>query len=101
MAKRSDQEEIKHCFYQMNRVLTWTLVVLIALVSATFWYLGYASTDKYSIRIGLVLMGLAVIFYKLPYLSYLFAKRRYKDSQAARGILDQGWQSFNSWLERQ
>lgn len=100
MAKRSDQEEIKHCFYQMNRVLTWTLVVLVALVSATFWYLGYAATDKYSTRIGLVLMGLAVIFYKLPYISYLFTKRRYKHSQAAPGILDQGWKSFNSWLDR-
>ena len=96
----SDRQAIQQYFYKMNRILTWSLVVLLALVSAIFWLLGYASTDVYSIEIGLVFMGLAVVFYKLPYVSYWVTKRRFRAHQTAAGLLDGDWKSFRTWIDQ-
>lgn len=73
---------------------------MLALISAVFWYLGYASTDVYSIRIGLILMGLAVVFYKLPYVSYVYTSRRFKDHPQAQELFAGGWKSFSRWVNQ-
>ena len=73
---------------------------MVAAVSAALWALGYAGTDAYSIRIGLSLMGLAVIFYKLPYVSYVYTRRRFKHHPKAQKVFSGGWKSFSNWVNQ-
>ena len=95
-----DVQAIRQCYLQMNRLLTWSLVALVAIVSAVLWLLGVASTEEHSIKIGLVLMGLAVVFYKLPYLSYWYTRRRFKSHPQAQALFNGDWKSFRSWANQ-
>ncbi len=93
----NDLQVIRQYFFRMNRILTWSLVILVALVSATLWVLDFASTDVHSTKIGIVLMGLAVVFYKLPHISFIYTKRRFKAHPEAEEIFTGNWRTFRKW----
>ena len=99
MSKQNLQFQIKSSFHQLNRVLTLSLTVSIILVSVILWYFGFASIDRHSTVIGLTFMGLAVIFYKLPHISYWCTRIRYRGNEVASEMLKPGWREFRDSLE--
>lgn len=92
-------EDVKQYFLKLNRSLTGGLIVVLIIASLVFWYTDTFSLHSSSTLIGLVFMILAVIFYQLPYFSYLLTRRRFssKDRQGIE-ILDSGWKVFKQWL---
>ena len=100
MSKQTLQNQLECSFHQFNRFLTLGLTVSIILVSVILWYLGYASIDSHSTIIGLILMGLAVIFYKLPHISYWCTRIRYRSDEGASKMLSSGWKEFRNMLEK-
>ena len=102
MENRLEVDQIKEDFYRINRFLTLGLLGVIILASILFWRTGIASIEKYSIWIGLIFMGLAILFYKLPHISYLILRRRSTALNSAEcANLCSGWNSFKTWLEAQ
>jgi len=92
--------DVKNYFLQINRRLTLSLIVLLIIVSMIFWYTELLSLQNSSSLIGAGFMLLAVIFYQLPYVSFLITRRKFaNDSRQGIEILDSGWKLFRKWLD--
>lgn len=101
MTNISQNEKIKIQFLATNQYLTLGLLLLVIVCSAIFWWMGVDVQGKSSVFTGLVLLVLAVVFYKLPYLSYILMKYRYQgDDIPTKSILDDGWPAFKRWVEQ-
>lgn len=96
---QSKLEQMKHNFYQLNRWLTLVLVLTIVIGAVLLWYFEIGSIGTYSTEIGLIFMGLAVIFYKIPHISYLLIRSRYQGHAETAEVVNSGWKSFRHWLE--
>ncbi len=93
-------EGVKQYFLKTNRTVTTSLVAILIVVSAIFWYTKAVTLENSSSWIGAAFMLLAVLFYQLPRVSYLLTRRHF-DSADRNGleILDAGWKAFRHWLE--
>lgn len=101
MTNISQNEKLKTQFLAINRNLTLGLLLLVIAFSVIFWSLGVDVQGTSSVATGLVLIVLAVVFYKLPYLSFLLMKARRQDnSTSPRSLLDDGWPAFKRWIEQ-
>ena len=96
---QSKQEQMKQNFYQLNRRLTLLLVLTIVIGAVLLWYFEIESIGPYSTEIGLFLMGLAIIFYKIPHISYLLIRGRYQGHVETAELVNSGWKSFRHWLD--
>lgn len=92
--------DVKQYFLKTNRILTTSLVAILLLVSAVFWYTKSVTLENSSFWIGAAFMLLAVLFYQLPYVSFLLTRHHfdYADRSGIE-ILDSGWKAFRQWLE--
>jgi membrane protein YdbS with pleckstrin-like domain len=101
MTNISHNDQIKAQFLKTNRNLTFALLLLVIAASAIFWLYGVDVQGASSVVTGLVLLVLAVVFYKLPHISYLIMKYRQQNSAIqTKSILDDGWTAFKRWLEQ-
>ena len=93
--------EIKDYFLSMNRTLTLALVAVLVCVSAGIWYTQIITIQNSSSLIGLSFMIIAVLFYQLPYISYLITRRHFRDIQNHQGaeILTSDWKAFKNWIQ--
>ena len=101
MSSMPNLNEIKTYYLSLNRTLTLALVAMLVCVSAFIWYTDAISIQSSSSVIGLSFMFMAVVFYKLPHISYLLIRRRYKNVQNLQGveILASDWKTFKSWVQ--
>lgn len=92
--------DVKKYFLKINRLLTTSLVAILIVASTLFWYTKAVTLENSSLWIGAAFMLLAVLFYQLPYVSFLLTRRHY-DGVDHNGIeiLDAGWKTFKKWLE--
>ncbi len=82
----------------LNRMLTAGLILILILASLIFWVTEALPLHSSSSVIGLAFMLLAVIFYQLPYISFLLTRRHFADSdRSGIEILDAGWKTFKQW----
>lgn len=101
MTNISQNEQIKIQFLATNRNLTFALLFLVIAASAMFWLFGVDVQGASSVATGLVLLVLAVIFYKLTYFSYLLMKCRQQGTAiSTKSILDDGWPAFKRSIEK-
>lgn len=92
--------DVKNYFLQINRRLTLGLIALLVIVSMIFWYTGQLSLQNSSSLIGAGFMLLAVIFYQMPYVSFLITRRKFANhNRQGIEILDAGWKVFRKWLD--
>ena len=92
--------DVKQYFLKTNRALTISLVSILIMVSALFWYTKAVTLENSSFWIGAALMLLAVLFYQLPYVSYLLTRRHFGGTDhSGIEILNSDWKSFRQWLE--
>ncbi len=91
---------VKQYFLKTNRMLTISLVVILLVVSAVFWYTKSVTLENASFWIGAAFMLLAVLFYQLPYVSFLLTRHHF-DNVDHNGIeiLGSDWKTFKQWLE--
>ena len=91
--------DVKQYFLKINRTLTISLVAILIGASALFWVTKAVTLEDSSFGIGAVFMLLAVLFYQLPYLSFLLTRHHFKSAdQNGVEILDSGWKAFKQWL---
>ncbi len=92
--------DVKQYFFKTNRIMTTGLVIILIVVSAIFWYTKAVTLESSSLWIGAALMLLAIIFYQLPFVSFLLTRRHFEEADRnGIEILDAGWKTFRKWLE--
>ncbi len=92
--------DVKQYFLQLNRALTVGLIIILIIASMVFWYTESLSLQSSSSLIGAAFMLLAVLFYQLPYISFLLTRRKFSaENKQGIEILDSGWKVFKKWLE--
>ena len=92
--------DVKQYFIKTNRTLTTSLITILLVVSAVFWYTKTVTLENSSFWIGAAFMLLAVVFYQLPRVSFLITRRHFqKEDRSDIEILDSGWKPFRQWLE--
>lgn len=91
--------DVKQYFLRINRLLTAGLLLILMVASLIIWYTNALPLKESSIQIGASFMLLAVLFYQLPYVSFLLTRRHFaaEDRQGIE-ILDSGWSAFKQWL---
>lgn len=95
----STPNDVKQYFIQINRLLTGILLLILVIASLIIWYTDALPLRDSSVQIGASFMLLAVVFYQLPYVSFLITRRHFasEDRQGIE-ILDSGWGAFKQWL---
>ncbi len=92
--------EIKDYFLNLNKALTLGLTIILISLSVLIWYTGTVTLQQSSMWIGLAFMLLALLFYKLPHISFLITRRHFSaHTDAEVGVLANGWGPFKSWIE--
>lgn len=100
MTSKIKPTDVKDYFLKINRTLTLSLVSILIIASAIFWYTKAVTLDNSSLWIGAVFMILALLFYQLPYISYLYTRRHFKkERESDPEILISGWMQFKDWVE--
>ena len=92
--------DVKKYFMKINRLLTSSLVSILIIISVVFWYTETVTVENSSFWIGAAFMLLALIFYQLPYVSFLVTRHHYAGQDwSGIEILGSGWRTFRQWLE--
>lgn len=87
-------KEIKNYHDYYNRWITFGSGLAVSFVFLGLWWGRVELLDQYRSFAGLVLILLAVIFYKLPYLSYLLNKKRYRNHPEGLAIIGKSWKEY-------
>ena len=100
MAESVRPAEIKDYFLKINRWMTSALMLLLIIVSLIFWVTKSVTLENSSLWIGAALMLLAVVFYQLPFISYLLTRAYFKQQeQTDSALLNCGWRQFKARLD--
>ena len=101
MSNTTQKEALKTQFMAANRNLTLGILAALIICSAGLWAAGVVVQGINSVMTGLVLIALAVVFYKLPHISYLLVRKNHQETM--RSIdpkLAEDWLAFKKWLEQ-
>ncbi|MDW3094403.1 MAG: hypothetical protein R8G33_01890 [Gammaproteobacteria bacterium] len=92
--------DVKQYFLKINRNLTSGLVAVLIVASALFWYTKVVTLENSSFWIGAAFMLLAIVFYQLPFVSFLLTRRHFDSVDRSNiEILDADWKTFRKWVE--
>ena len=100
MTKLIRPAEIKDYFLKINRLMTLSLILLLLAASLVFWLTKAVTLENSSFWIGSAFMLLAIVFYQLPYLSYLLTRAHFNQhGETDSELLNSGWNQFKNSLD--
>ena len=85
---------IKQSHDHYNRMLTVALAAVVCLTGLALWRAGVPLLDEYKPGVGLAIMFLAFVFYKIPYAAYRFNRRRYETDEESRNLMGPDWRQY-------
>ena len=92
--------DVKQYFFKLNRGLTGGLILVLIIASLIFWYTKTLTLQSSSSLIGAAFILLAVLFYQIPYISFLLTRRHFSEHEKTGiEILDSDWKTFKQWVE--
>lgn len=94
MIESSLTHELYSEFHQINRNLTYTTIGLVALVAMIIWLFGIDVGGKRTSMMGAIFIMLAVFTYKIPYISYRYMLKKYKNDSEKRSAIGYDWKHF-------
>ncbi len=84
--------KLRHDFY--NRLLTAALTLIVCAVGAVFWLGGVPFEERYKTATGLVIMFLALVFYKIPYFAYRLNRRWFARDAESLHLMGDSWRQY-------
>ena len=78
----------------LNRFLTLLFSGLVCAAGFVLWWAEVPLLDRYKPATGLALMGLAVVFYKIPYFVYLLNRRRFSTDDVCLRLMGRTWKQY-------
>jgi len=95
MIKSDLTHELYSEFHQINRNLTYTTIGLVALVAIIVWLFGIDVGGKRTSMMGTIFIMLAVFTYKIPYITYRYMLKKYKNDPEKRSAIGYDWKQFH------
>lgn len=87
-------DEVCKEFHKINRKLTYSTIGLVCVTALLVWLNGIDVRGKHLSEMGLLFMLLGFFTYKIPYISYVFMQKKYKNHAEKRTVLGYDWKSF-------
>ena len=85
---------IKQSHDHYNRVLTVALAGVVCAIGFVLWRAGVPLLDEHKPGVGLAIMFIAFVFYKIPYAAYRLNRRRYCADRDSLGLMGSGWRQY-------
>ena len=82
-------------FHQINRNLTYATIGLVALAAILVWIFGIDLGGRRTSMMGAVFIMLAVFTYKIPYISYRYMLKKYKNDSEKCSAIGYDWKQFH------
>ena len=86
--------EVYKEFHKINRKLTYSTIGLVCVTALVLWLNGVDVRGKHLSEMGLLFMLLGFFTYKIPYISYRFMQKKYKNEPAKRSVVGYDWKTF-------
>lgn len=86
--------EVYKEFHKINRKLTYSTIGLVSVTAFVLWLNGVDIKGKHLSEMGLLFMLLGFFTYKIPYISYRFMQKKYKNEPGKRSTLGYDWKTF-------
>ncbi len=81
-------------FHQLSRKLTYVTIAIVCLFALVFWWLGVEVKGNMATLIGAMFIILAVFTFKIPYFTYQFMLKKYKNEPDKLSALGPNWHEF-------
>ena len=93
--------EVYKEFHRINRKLTYSTIGLVCITALLLWLNGIDVRGKHLSEMGLLFMLLGFFTYKIPYISYRYMLKKYKNVPEKRSAIGYDWKQFlNSAMQR-
>ena len=86
--------EVYKEFHKINRKLTYSTIGLVCVTALVVWLNGIDVRGKHLSEMGLLFMLLGFFTYKIPYISYRFMQKKYKNEPAKLSAIGYDWKTF-------
>lgn len=81
-------------FHQLSRKLTYFTIAIVCLAAVVFWWHGVEVKGNTATLIGSMFLILAVFTLNIPYITYRYMLKKYKDDPEKQSALGPTWQEF-------
>lgn len=86
--------EVYKEFHKISRKLTYSTIGLVCVTAFVVWLNGTDVRGKHLSEMGMLFMLLGFFTYKIPYISYRFMQKKYKNQAEKRSVLGYDWKTF-------
>jgi len=93
--------QIKRSHDRYNRLLTVALAAAVCLAGVLLWRGGVPLLDEHKPGVGLAIMFLALVFYKIPYIAYRLNRRRYAADADGLRLMGANWRQYRARIMQQ
>ena len=88
-------------FHLISRKMTYATVAIVCVFAIVAWWFGIEVKGKTATLIGLMFIVLAAFTLQIPYITYRFMLKKYKNDPDKLSALGPNWQDFrDSALQR-
>ncbi len=94
MSESELSQELYNEFLKINRYLTYGTVAFVCVVAFVVWIFDIDLGGQRTSLMGLMFMLLAVVTFKIPYISYRYLRKKYKNHAEKNSILGVDWKLF-------
>jgi len=81
-------------FHQLSRKLTYITIAVVCAWALLAWWLGVEVKGNMATGIGAIFIVLAAFTLKIPYMTYWYMLKKYKNEPEKRSALGPNWQDF-------
>lgn len=85
---------IQREFHRLCRIITYVTVAKICIFALLSWWLGVEVKGNTATLVGLLFIALAVFIFKIPYVTYRYMLKKYKDQPEKLALLGANWREF-------
>jgi len=81
-------------FHQLSRKLTYVTIAVVCALAMLCWWLGVEVKGNMATGIGAIFIILAAFTLQIPYMTYRYMLKKYKNEPEKRSALGPNWQDF-------
>ena len=94
MSRSNLSKLLQQEFHQLSRKLTYFTIAIVCLAAVVFWWHGVEVKGNIAMLIGSMFMILAVFTLNIPYFTYRYMLKKYKDDPDKQLALGPNWREF-------
>lgn len=81
-------------FHQRSRTFTYATIAVVCGLALVFWWLGVEVKGNMATFIGAMFILLAAFTFQIPYITYRYMLKKYKNEPEKLSALGPNWHEF-------